>query len=196
MPPAPSPITWSTVEDALHDWLSGATGLTTIWAQQDAPRPAYPFATLSIIAGPTRVGGVDEIRYTYDSGQPLGQEVEIEAAGLREITVSCQAFVAAGTSQTQNRVARDTMCKAQSSLGMPSVQAALRAAGLSVIEEGVVQNASAVDEDTWIGRASMDVRFRLAASVSERGPYVNQVLVSSQLDVDPDLELDEYPIGG
>ena len=34
-------------KDALQAWFAAVTGLTTIWADQGAPRPAYPYATLN-----------------------------------------------------------------------------------------------------------------------------------------------------
>lgn len=174
MPPIPSPIPWQTVEDALYDWFNGVTGLATIWSEQDAPQPPYPYASINVIAGPTKVAGQDEQRITYDGGQPAGQEVGIEVAGLREMTLSCQIHVRQQDATPANH-ARDLMSRAQSSLGLPSVLSALQVAGLSVIEEGPVQNVSQVIEDTWIARAMMDVRFGLASSVEERTGYIAEV---------------------
>lgn len=193
MPPVPSPIAWQTVEDALYDWINGVTGLAAIWAEQDAPQPPYPYASINITAGPTKVAGQDEQRITYDGGQPLGQEIGIEVAGLRELTLSCQIHVRQ-LDATPSSHARDLMTRAQSSLGLPSVIAALAVAGLSVIEEGPVQNVSEVVEDTWISRAMMDVRFGLAASVEERTGYIKDVEMDplykkpdGATDVDVDL---------
>jgi hypothetical protein len=191
--PVASPIAWTTIHDALHDWLSGALGIATIWAEQDAEQPPYPFAVLNIVAGPTKVAGQDEQRITFDGGQPAGEEVGIEVAGLREITVSCQVLAAASSTtapQDQSRVARDLLSRAQSSLVLPTVIEALRVAGLAVIEEGAVQNVSEVVEDSWIGRASMDVRFWVAASIEERTGYIKDVEVEHTYDKPDGTEVD------
>jgi len=66
---------------------------------------------------------------------------------------------------------------------------------LAVVSEGPIQNVSTVIEDTWIGRAAMDVVFGLAASVEERTGYVKTLELSSALGVDADLELNDFAIG-
>lgn len=60
-----APYDWSAFWEALYDWFSGATSLTTIRADEGGPFPAYPYATLKIIAGPTREGGSDQVRKEY-----------------------------------------------------------------------------------------------------------------------------------
>jgi len=199
--PAPSPIAWDDVEDAIYDWFVAATGLATIWSEQDAPQPPYPYASLNITSGPTKVAGLDETRTTYDVGQLLGQEIGIETAGLREITLSCQIH-ARQLDATPANHPRNLMSRAQSSLGMESFLSGLRVAGLSVIEEGPVQNVSEVVEDTWITRAMMDVRFGLAASVEERVGYIKDTEVKPILKkpdgttmVDDDL-LEKFTVVG
>lgn len=176
--PVSSPIAWQTVEDALHAWLNGATGLTTIWSDQDAPQPAYPYATLKIIAGPTKLSALDETRQSYDAGQAAGAEVGLETGGPREITLSCQVFTRQSAT-TPSSHPRDLLTRAQASLGMASYLAALRTAGVAVVEVGPVQDVSLKVDDSWSARAVMSVRFRLAASVTERVGYIATV------DVDP-----------
>jgi hypothetical protein len=169
--PVSSPIAQQTVEDAIYDWFNGATGLTTIWKDQDAPQPAYPYAALKIISGPVRFGTLDEVRQSYDAGEAAGQEIGLETGGPREITVSCQIY-ALRASVTPSTSPRDYMTRAQSALGMWTYLTALRAGGLAVVEILPVQDVSERVEDTWGARAVMDVRFRLAASVTERTGYI------------------------
>ncbi len=61
------PIDFRVAEDAIHGWFAGAVELTTIWRNQNAPQPAYPFASLYVIAGPLKPGGQDEIRESSDT---------------------------------------------------------------------------------------------------------------------------------
>lgn len=267
---APTPITWGTIENGIHAWLSGATGLTTIWENQSAPQPAFPYASLQVTNGPMKIGGADEQRavtsspvyvfdvditplaqnattYTvtingtgfayisdatalvseitaglvsvinagaepitavdnttyltltsdttalftlaltddYDNAQlsyannDTGHEVGIEVVGLREITVSCQIFVARPDSLDPTKHALHFMSIAQSSLGLPAYLTALSTAGLAVIEEGAILDIAEVVGDSFISRASMDVRFGLAASAVERTGYIETVKISS-----------------
>lgn len=176
--PVTSPINWTTTENAFYTWLVTATGLTVIWADQDAPQPALPYATLKIISGPTRVSQVDEVRQSYDAGQALGAEVALETGGPREITLSVQVY-ARQSATTPSSHPRDLLTRAQAALGMASYLAALQAAGVAVIEAMPVQDVSLKVDDSWSARAVMSVRFRLAASVTERVGYIAAV------DVDP-----------
>lgn len=62
---ASSPMSWGTIEDAIYTWFNGQTGIDTIWANQNAPRPAYPYAVLNIDSGPMPEGW-DEHRSSVD----------------------------------------------------------------------------------------------------------------------------------
>jgi hypothetical protein len=182
------PIAWETVELAIHDWMAEATELETIWRNQSTPRPEYPYATLLIIAGPVRRGGRDEVRTETLSGQPQGEEVAVTTCGLREFTVSCQIYVAKPDHVNPEAHARSLMTAAQSNLGQLSTLARLRAAGLSVVEEGPVQNIDEVLEDAYVSRSNMDVRFYAAANVVERTGYIeNAALESTSLKIDNDF---------
>jgi len=133
-------------------------------------------------------GGVKfalELTDDYDGDQmsfannDLGHEVEIEASGLREMTVSCQTYVEKPDSRDPTKNAKHLMSLAQSALGLPSVLASLRAAGVSVIDEGTVQNIDALLEDAYESRCNMDVRFGLASNVAEYLGYIETVEISS-----------------
>lgn len=279
---APTPIDWNAIEDGIHAWFSGATGLTTIWENQSAPQPDFPYASLQVTSGPTRVGGADEHRYNtdypvyvfdvditpiaqsnvtyevqingtsfqyisdfdatvaeitagltsainagsepvtatdntthlsvvsdttalftltladgYDNKQlsyannDTGHEVGIEVVGLREITVSCQVFIDKPDSIDPTKHALHFMSIAQSSLGLPSYLAALSTAGLAVIDEGTILDIAEIVGDAYISRTSMDVRFYLASSVTERIGYIETAKISS-----PDLGIIDESFGG
>ncbi len=87
---APIPIAWATIEDALHDWFESATGLTSKirWADQAEPRPAYPYGTLKIIAGPTEVGTRDSLVETTDLTRTFDTKVTPLARNTTTYTVT------------------------------------------------------------------------------------------------------------
>jgi hypothetical protein len=265
-------MNWTTIQNAIHDWFETATGITAIWADQNAPEPGYPYATLNIISGPIKVG-MDELvqsedltragnvkvtpvahdattytdtingtAYSYLSGagatvaeicaglvaaitagsQPvtatdhgtyytvetneageiftlvvdanqtwvnvdLGHEIEFKAAGPRTMTVSCQVM---------GEGALGYITLAQQALSLPSVLAALLAAGLGVIEAGPITNITAIANARRLSRHSMDVRFALGSEIAEQTGYIQTTEVTSDFGtIDPDLQLDHEIIG-
>lgn len=188
-----APIDFATVRKAIVDFAKSSMGLSDVaWEDQEFPKETYPYGTVKMISGPTKLFGEDEHRYSYDGGQPAGEEVGIEVAGLREITVSFQAY-ALRQSPQGNLGVEDYLARAQSALSMPSFQEDLMAAGLSVIEEMAIRNLAFTDSQTWIARAAMDVRFGLVASVTERTGYIEKLEITPDYtrpdgsEVDPDL---------
>lgn len=191
------PIDRQVVEDAIFDWFTGRTGLTTIWTDQKKTQPPYPYATLKIIAGPIKEGGADETRATTDLTQPAGQEVQLHVTGPRVFTLSCQAFVGDPAGSTPAADALHFMSLAQSSLGLQSVLDALDAAGVAVVSEGEVTDLSEFINDDAISRASLDPRFRVSSDLSERTGYIDKTEVSSTFSggVSPS-DLDDTLIDG
>ena len=60
-----APIDWPEKYSALFAWANGATGKTTRWANQNEPRPDFPYILLDIIAT-GKEGGLDEKTRTID----------------------------------------------------------------------------------------------------------------------------------
>jgi len=269
------PIPWGDIYAALYSWAYGATGITTVWADQDEARPDYPYILLDVLAMP-REGGVEEVtrsidltrardikitpvaqnstRYTvtlngtafvydsdadatvaeitaglkaaidagsepvsttdnvtdldvqgdfetvnptirqlftvvvtddYDGDQmtwannDIGNEVAITAVGRREFTLNVQAFDR--NTRTDNRGsdpdrnAFNTLSILQASLGLPTVQAQLRAVDIAIIEELAIQDISERVEDAMENRATMDVRMRTISQLTEYLGYVDTV---------------------
>ena len=267
-------IDWTAVYSALYGWAYGAIGWTTVWADQPAPRPDYPYLLLDIIAD-GKEGGLDEVTrevdltrardikvtptaenntlyrvtingtdydYTSDAdatvaeissglasavnggAQPVsatdngtdvdiagddetanpgtpglfnvtvtgplawsnndaGNEVAVTATGSTAFTLNAQAFARntvtdyQATDPARNAYAQLTTLRA--SLGLPSVQSTLRAAGIAVIQELPITDLSEEVEDTFISRATLDVRMRTLSSLTEYVGFIQQVSGSS-----------------
>ncbi len=60
-----NPVNWTAKYSTLHAWAFGATNKTTRWADQDAPRPDYPYVLLDVIST-AKEGGIDEATRTVD----------------------------------------------------------------------------------------------------------------------------------
>jgi hypothetical protein len=83
----PAAIDWTTKYGALYDWVFGATGIATVWADQDEARPDYPYILLDIIATP-REGGVSETRKTLDTTRARDVKVTPVAQDSTTYTVN------------------------------------------------------------------------------------------------------------
>ncbi len=174
-----SPINMETFENAVHEWFSTNTGLMTIWRQGSAPQPERPYGSLLRIAGPVAVSPHWEIRNSTDLTRAAGREVAQEACVLCRITISCQAHIAQPDGSDPNQNAEFYINKAQSSLSLPSVGAVFRAANMSVLQPGEVQNLNQIVEDSFESRANIDVIFGASLSLTEYIGYIKTVQVES-----------------
>ncbi len=175
------PIEWGEVENALLRWFEDATDLCVIWGDQDAPQPPYPYAVIKIIAGPTKIGGVDETRIKAFDPEPAAPALPIELLkeGPREITLSCQINVGPPDNNNPGEHSRSLMSAAQAALGLPSFIDSLRAAGLAVIQELPIGDFSIQIADLWVSRSQMDVRFGLTSSVREESAVIETVEITA-----------------
>ncbi len=190
------PIDWEVVENALLRWFTDSTDLPcVIWADQKAPQPLYPYGVIKIIAGPTKIGGVDETRQEA-LADPLpaipALPVELLKEGPREITLSCQINVGPPDDQNPGDHSRSRMSAAQAALGLPSFTQPLREAGLAVIQELPISDFSIQIADLWVSRSQMDVRFGLTSSVREESAIIETVEITAG---DP-FNLDKEIFGG
>lgn len=263
-------IDWSAKYTALYQWAYGVTGWSTVWADQDAPRPDYPYVLLDVISD-RKEGGIAEVSRTVDltrardvritptasnnqtyqvvvngtvfsytsdadatvaeivaglvaavgggaepvsatdggthidlvgEGEALnpatprtftittsgpivwqnndaGNEVETRVSEQLEFTLNLQAFVR--NTRTDNaandpsRNAYNALTTLRASLGLPSVQAALRAADIAVVEELTITDLSEAVDETILSRASMDIRMRTLSVLVEYTGFIEQV---------------------
>lgn len=172
-----APINWPEIQQALHAWFTGVTGLLTVWANQNTP-DKFPHAVLNI-SGPTKIGGSDEVRYRTDVTKPEGEEIGIEVVGLREISCSCQVVVKEPDSADPTKDPRHHLSIAQSSIGLPAVLQAFSTAGLAVISAGGIDVVNERDDGTSIARGNLDVRFGLSSYLEERTGFIKRVEISS-----------------
>jgi hypothetical protein len=172
-------IDYGAIEAAIAAWLSTATGLPSadgaglvarIIARNDKqPQPPLPYLTFTIPIA-QQMDGPDEIRKAFPPGAAAGQEVVPTVIGNREFVVSVQCFTLAtvgGADSEGNYPARHYVSKAQTALALPSVRAQLRAAGLGFVGIEGVADFSARLGPAGQGRASLDVRFRVADSITD-----------------------------
>lgn len=150
------------IEKALVAWLTEATGCAVRLANQTAPRPAYPYATIQI-DGPVVVG-VDEKRT-----KPAGNDVDLTTRGERTITVQVNVYVQQrGGDYDHSQSALALASKAQSSLYLGESLATLRAAGLALRELGAIRDLTFLQDTAFVERRQFDVRLGLATVITQR----------------------------
>lgn len=155
--PAFVPIDWRRIRDTLWQWFAEVSGCETIWADQAAPQPAYPYASLNILPGTTEDGALDEERI-QDDGSLL-------ITGPRDFVLSCQIHVNEETAKNPNCGARARAEAVKASLGTPMFQADFQAANVGVRERGPIQMIDLVVGAEWVNRAQVDIRFGTTSNV-------------------------------
>jgi hypothetical protein len=168
------PADWSALENAIRTWVKTGSGLSdtlVIWANQDGPRPTSQHATI-LIGADTPVGAAPAVTHAYDEDADTGEEITITAREVSELAVTVQILGGAATTSSN---ARALAKKTQVALGLPTVRAALKAAGLSCFDRGKVESVPEVLDADYEARAVLDVRFYIADDASEVIGYIATV---------------------
>lgn len=148
-----SVIAISDIRKGLHDWIHGVTGKTAILANQNAPRPALPYYTWS-------ENTIAKVGEDYANNN--------EVVGNRDFTVSVQGFGNGVLSGLEDL---------RTSLGKPSVQIALRAKSIIVVDSGAVNDLTGLDDTKWVERSQCDFIFRTSAEVTTGDGIIETVEV-------------------
>lgn len=174
-------IDWEAVQDAIWQWFSESTELVTVWADQDMPQPKYPYASLDIISGPTRVGGQDDVVRVTDLAQ-VGEEVQHRRIGLRQFIIACQIHVGPKRNQfatfqepTPNCNARALMSSAEAQLETFAIHQIFRDACLAFVRRTEMLSLDLPIAGEILSRVQMDIEFATNSVVDERTTYIEDV---------------------
>lgn len=152
----------ATIKTALYTWAANnSSGMTVVWSDQAAPRPARPYATLKI-RGHYAAQGTDELRPNSTTGI-------IQVLGHRKLVVSVQVF---GDSIEQK--AHDLIF----SLSKPSVLTLLRASNISVSNVGDVLNVTRYQETKFEEVFNCDFDIYVVAIVDDNSGYFDSTEIS------------------
>ncbi len=179
--PGQAGLDWQAVEDAIHAWFQGATGVDVIWSNQDLPQPPWPFGTLNIISGPLRIGGEDNVRRSTDLNQDPGEEVQLEHNGPRHFLVSCQVIQGPPDAHNPDCHARRLATAGQAALSLESINQAFNLVGLAVVEYSDITNLDVEVGGEWTTRSAFDVTFAYTSSVTERVGYIENAEIEGTL---------------
>lgn len=176
-------IDWQTIDCAILEWaqykLDDLTEDRFQWSDQNLAQPAYPYLTFkrdSVV----KTSAKDEVRTSTDLTQPQGEEIALETIGVREFTLTVQAFVDDDNGATDpNCDATALLTTLQLALSQLKIQEIFCLAGLAVVEELPIINLSREINGEFKSQAAMDVRFRTSFTCIERTGYIDTVEVSS-----------------
>jgi hypothetical protein len=162
---------WSTIEDGIHAWVTSGSGLAAskvIWAQQDAPRPAAPYIAIRVQS--VRAMGQDWIDIEDAADPQPGAEINHVARGMRELTVTLQAFGTAGIGSSSPTA---LLSRVVSAMRLPTSADALRAAGFSVGTVDPILSLDAVRGfSVFEPRAILTLRGFAVSEMTESGTYI------------------------
>ncbi len=143
-----------------------------LWAEQGVWRPEPPFWSL-LFPTVAVVGSVDALAQTVDPAQ-IGQEIAQQVQGVRDLTISIQAFALAA--QGDQHPALKAIRALAMAVQLPSQQDKFMDAGMGLAEVGAAQDLSAFLEADWESRASLDLRFHIVDDATERIGYIDFVV--------------------
>ena len=185
------PIDWPVIEAALHDYVVEVLGIPFIFANQNVPQPAYPYASGSISAVSTDGEG-PELRTQYNSSAAAGQEIDLVYMATFEFTFSISVHVDPASG------AYDPLCdakmmasKLQWEVCKETPRAILKAANLVPIEELALTDSSVVVNGEWLSRYTLDVRIRGVGMVSDTTGYIDKVEVTGTFPDHSSLDFTE-----
>jgi hypothetical protein len=186
----PDPIDLETFENVVHEWFSNASDLNTIWRNQNAPQPEYPFGSLAIISGPTPDAPDWELRQDYSSGRPAGQELRFHTCVPCSIVVSCQAYVGNSDVRDPGYKANVYIERAKAALSLLDYATNFDANNISVYRYTPTIYPNVLIGGEWVNRAQFDVTFGTTLNSESYLGYIETVeLKSTSLGVDEVITL-------
>ncbi len=157
-----APIDFVAIENALVSWVRQSTGLTTVWANQNRPQSARPYALLKKVAGPTVIGR-DEQRRRMSGGQLF-----TDIIGQRSMTFSVQVF---SSSDKPGENAQHYLAIAQAALEHDATIDVFELAKISVSQIGPCVDLDSIAGAGFESRAGFDLSI---STVSALIPAVDQ----------------------
>ncbi len=152
----PPVVDWRAIEDAIREWFETSSGLQTIWEDQRAPQPSYPYASLNRLPGSSAMPVKSEQIQKADGSIALRRQLDF--------TVSCQIHVGPPGATTPECHARSLIDTAVAHLDTPGQSEKFEDVGLGL--RGPLGEPEDLDLEIggeWISRSRVDIRFGVAS---------------------------------
>lgn len=155
------------IENAIRVWAFGISGIQTIFAHPNAPRPITPYVLINIIQN-TPIG-IQESELTLLQDD----SVDIDYSNVEELFVSINTYYAG---------AYQTATKLKDSLGRITVTDQLFAAGLGYNRATTVNDIPEEINKQWEQRAQFDCFFFTRSLDEENIETIQKVEITNELD--------------
>lgn len=167
----------STFEQALITWINTeltADSVTAMWDKQDAMgsrkalKPAYPYASIGYVSGPTKVGRADKVFKTTDTWTMIHHQVFV--LNITIINKNDDGYL-------------DMMRRLHNSLEKEGVLAAFKTAGIS-FQDTILQptDISELLEAGHDFRSTMDLQFGYKTQVDDAMGEVRSTEISRDIN--------------
>lgn len=133
-----------TIRDGLYTWVTGVTGLQTIWLNPNAPRPKLPYITLNM---------TDFQLMNWDWISPPDDDGMAYLLGDREFLLEVQYY-------GDNKF--DVMEKLRSSLQIPTIRESLLNAGVVFVNRESLMDLTELLDTKYEQRIIMELKFRVS----------------------------------
>lgn len=182
----------NTIEQAWFSYCDSNTPaeVTVVFSEEvsgsQGPRAPKPFITIKLLSGPTPKGSNDNLRFKDDPGPPEENNVTYELSGLRQHSVSLQAF---------GDGSQDNLAKLQTLFGSPAVVEFFKANGdIAIVSRGTVIDISAVIDVGFERRHSLDVIFNTSSNIDVVVGSIEKAEVGGTLKKADDTEITVDPV--
>ena len=163
---------WSTMEDALFDWVQLSSGLSADkiqWTHYSQPRLTGQFITI-MLSGPKQIG-LDYVQTSTDLTQPAGEEIELKVIGNRNMLVTVTCFGGDPTTDSSIAMASKVMLGPR----LPSINTLLHAGGVTPHGTPSITNIPSIVGAKFESRAMVEHEFYFSDDVSERTGFISTV---------------------
>ncbi|MDY6980938.1 MAG: hypothetical protein SV201_13750 [Pseudomonadota bacterium] len=144
---------YDAIKGALISWITTYSGVNeAIFKNQDAPRPARPYAAFLITSDGGRFG-IDEARQSYDAGS---QVIQRNTAGLRKMNVQLDMYSEPAQAVGEKEAA-DYLNNLLLTLDTVAVRDLFKDANLTVLDHTSVNRLDEQLGDRWERRAQVDL---------------------------------------
>lgn len=156
------------------DWLEADTRVVSaVYTGQHTPKPDYPYATISLLTGPTFAGARRSEKWTYD---PVEDQVVVEYRDQATFSFSLQFF-----SDDPAIHAMDLAFEALDSLQLRSRQDIFQAANMAYSSDDGITNLDFEASDRLISRSGLTVTFITGVCTSETFDTIESVTIEENL---------------
>ena len=165
--------------------------VTVIFSDQvsgeQGPRPKKPFITIKLLTGPI-AKNFDDLRFKGDLGPPEENNVAYNLAGIRQNTVSLQAFGVGS---------QDNLALLQTLVDDPVAKQVLKTgADIAIVSRGQVLDVSELIDVGFERRHVLDIVFNTSSKVETVPGSIEKASISGKLKKadGSEIEIDEFEV--